>query len=336
MQKTLLALFLFFASLSAEPPPISPTALQKGDLIALVFPASFLKAEENEAQGIMTRKAKWLQSRGYRTIFYPAKVNRIGYLAGTDEERAEAFMNAWKDEEVKAIWCFRGDYGTERILANLDYEYIQTHPKILIGMSDITALHQSIQLRTGLVTFLAPVLNFFDENGDEFDDFYAFSSLEQVVANQMTADIFLPPEIEIGVIRPGKARGSLVGGNLTLIASLCGTKWQLDTEGKILILEDLSESVYRIDRLLWQLKESGLLEKPSAVILGNWVDCDATSPYSLSLTQVFEHYFGNAPYPVIQGFPVGHDKYQTTLPLNRLAEIDTELKQVTILYSEGD
>jgi muramoyltetrapeptide carboxypeptidase len=333
MKKIIFASLLLFSPLFAEQPAVFPSTLQKGDLIALVFPASFLDKDDSEADAIMKRKAEWLEEKGYRTRFFPAKVNRFGYLAGTDLERAEALMDAWTNEEVKAIWCFRGGYGTQRILDYLEYETIKARPKIFIGMSDITALHQAIQQKTGLVTFLAPVLNFFDNNDGEFDDSYAFSSFEEILVNQRSGEIPLPPGQEIEVISAGKAEGKLVGGNLCLVSALCGTKWQLNTEGKVLILEEVSESIYRIDRELWQLKESGLLDKPAAVILGTWKDCNPNGNYSLTLEQVFNYYFGEAPYPVIRGFPTGHGKYQTTLPLNAMVEIDTEAKSVKILES---
>ncbi|MBN2478884.1 MAG: LD-carboxypeptidase [Parachlamydiales bacterium] len=330
--KKIWLIILLCTSLAAELPTIFPPAIKKGDLIALVFPASFFNKDDDEAQKILKLKSKWLQQQGYRTIFYPEKIHRSGYLAGTDNERAEALMNAWKNEKIKAIWCFRGGYGSQRILDSLDYELIKNHPKILIGMSDITALHQAIQQKTGLVTFLAPVLNYFNEKKNDFDDGYAFSSLEQVLSHQMSGEISLPLEFNLEILKPGKATGKLVGGNLSIISSLCGTKWQLNTEGKILILEDVNEETYAIDRMLWQLKESNLLDRPAAVILASWVDCNS-SEYGFKLEEVFNRYFGNATYPVIKGFPCGHDKYQITLPLNNIIEIDTSRKTVQILNS---
>jgi muramoyltetrapeptide carboxypeptidase len=331
MQKMYLATLVFLTSLFADPTTMYPPPLQKGDLIALVFPASFLDAENDKAKQILQSKSEWLQHQGFRTIFYPTQIRRIGYLAGTDEERAKHLMDAWKNKEVKAIWCFRGGYGSQRILDYLDYEYIKQHPKIFLGMSDITALHEAIRQKTGLVTFLAPVLNFFNEKENKFDDVYAFSSFKNLLIDQKLGEIPLAPNTELEILRPGKAKGQLVGGNLSLVVSLCGTKWQMNTKGKILILEDVSEDIYSVDKMLWQLKNSGLLDEPAAVILGSWIDCKPIFTHSLTLDQVFNHYFENASYPVIKGFPSGHDKYQTTLPLNTLIEIDTVTKKVTLL-----
>ena len=321
------------ASAFSEPPAVFPPALQKGDLVAVVFPSSFLRVEPDEitAFEILNSKIEWLQQLGYRTICYPSQVNRVGYLAGTDDERAEALMEAWKNEEVKAIWCFQGGYGSQRILDQLDYEVIKVNPKIFIGMSDITALHQAIRQRTGLVTYLAPVLNYFNE--PEFDNQFALASLEEVLANPAQREVIFPEGIDCEVLRQGCATGQLIGGNLSLIAGLCGTEWQLNTEGKVLLLEDISESNYRIDRMLWQLKESGLLDKCAAVILSSWEDCKSNSQCSLSLDEIFHHYFKDAKYPVIKGFPSGHTRYQVTLPLNALIEIETDTKSVRCLES---
>lgn len=323
--KLFFVFLLVSLSLYADMPRIVPPALKKGDLIAIVFPASYLDKNADVANEALQRKAKWLQSQGYRTCFYPQKVTTFGYLAGSDAERASALMNAWKDPEVKALWCFRGGYGTPRILDRLDYEWIKKHPKILLGMSDITGLHHAIQEKTGLVTFLAPVLNYFGDKESSFQQEYAFSAIEQMLVLQKPGKIKLPKGAAVKVLRPGKASGRLVGGNLTLVAALCGTPWQINTDNKVLVLEDIGEEIYRIDRMLWQLKTCGLLDRPAAVILGSWKDCTTSLTNSLTLDEVFTHYFGKANYPVLQNFPTGHDSFQTILPLNGLMNINTAL-----------
>ncbi|MBA3958208.1 MAG: LD-carboxypeptidase [Parachlamydiaceae bacterium] len=334
MRRYFILLFIYSLQLAAEQPVIYPPALQKGDLIALVFPASYLVDQGKKAQEIINRKAKWLEQKGYRTILYPTKIHPEGYLAGSDTQRAAALMNAWKNPKVKAIWCFRGGYGTPRILDLLDYDWIHNNPKILIGMSDITALHQAIRQKTGLVTFLGPVLNYFDEKEGDFDGAYAFSEVEQLLVEHRVGTIPMPVGFTpFKILKQGKAQGRLVGGNLSLIASLCGTRWEIDTDNKILVLEDVGEEIYRIDRLLWQLQDAGLFENPAGIILSSWHDCKSTSQGSVSLQHLFEHYFDTAHYPVVMGFPSGHCKYQTTLPLNVLAEIDTKEQTVTLLTS---
>ena len=326
--KIFLLCLLSFFSLSADLPTIYPPALQKGQLIALVFPASPLQMDLKEAEALIERKRKWLHAQGYSTTVYPPQIRVHGYLAGSDEERANALMAAWKNPAVKAIWCFRGGYGTPRLLDRLDYEWIKKHPKIFIGMSDITALHAAIQAKTGLVTFLAPCLNYFNEKESSFDAAYALASIEKMLVEQKAGSISVPSPIK--VLRSGKASGKLVGGNLALIAALCGTPWQLNTDNKILLLEDVGEENYRIDRMLWQLKAAGLFKNPAAVILASWKDCKTTQTHSLTLDQIFNDYFGKASYPVITNFPSGHDSYQTILPLNGVLELDTSTLQVKI------
>lgn len=330
--KYLFFFFTFFTSLAAlENPTIYPPSLEKGDLIAIVFPASFLK-NKNQSQQYIDKKVAWLKKQGYRTICYPVKISPVGYLAGTDRERAHALMSAWRNKEVKAIWCYRGGYGTCRILDLLDYEWIKEHPKILLGMSDITALHHAIQQKTGLVTFLAPNLKYFNQSWTDFDDNYSLAQLEKIAAKGVKDHIAVPEKgNQIKVIKHGRGEGKFIGGNLTLVASLCGTKWQLDTRGKILVLEEVGEEVFRIDRMLWQLKESGLLKSPAGVILGRWVACKSTASTGLSLEDVLKQYFADAKYPVILDFPTGHSNSQTTIPLNVYGKINTANKQVVQL-----
>ena len=133
------------------------------------------------------------------------------------------------------------------------------------------------------------------------------------------------------VLRAGTAAGRLVGGNLSLVASLCGTPWQIDTTNCILVLEDVGEVPYRIDRMLWQLRNAGLLKKPAAVILGSWKDCGSKQDKGFSLKEIFYEYFGDADYPVVLGFPTGHGRYQATLPLHHWVELDTATMQLCLL-----
>lgn len=332
MKKFLIIIFFATSLTAKEPSPIYPEPLKKGDLVAIVFPASYVPEYNLKiASEIVQKKEMWLKKLGYKTVVYPSKVIRKGYLSGSDQDRAKALMDAFKNKDVKAIWCYRGGYGSPRILDLLDYDYIKENPKILIGMSDITALHIAIQKKTGVVTYLGPVLHYFGEGDGEFQEKYAVSELEPILSGIKTGNVIYPEGLEIEVLRPGKARGKLVGGNLAMIASLCGTKWQLDTKGKILVLEDINEEPYKIDRMLWQLRESGLLEEPAAVILGSFTKCYSTSKVSLTLQDVFKEYFGASDYPVIFGFPTGHGAYQTTLPLNSEAELNTAHAKLKLL-----
>lgn len=319
--------------LSIEPlaASLKPCALKRGDTIAIVAPAKpgDPKVVEQVVQDLMRQ--------GYRVKLAPNLLTRKGYLAGDDRERAEAFMECWRDPEVKALWCIAGGYGSARLLPLLDFRAIAARPKALIGMSDITALHMAIAKETGMVTFLGPTAShFFSIPGQEMA--YARKWLWQTLAPPRPTNSYLVPyplEGHAGrTLRSGKARGRITGGNLALLSSLVGTPWQPDTAGKILVLEEIGEPPYRIDRMLGQLKMAGLLENPAGVILASWHSCQSPSPdTSLSLDEVFAHYFGKAHYPVLKEFPSGHIPHQATLPLNCLAELDASNRTLTILES---
>lgn len=284
---------------------IHPPPLELGDTIAIVAPASWCEGVEECAEK--------LKERGFQIKLPKNLHKRVGYLAGSDQERADALMEAWKDPNVKAIWCIRGGYGSGRILDLLDYTYIREHPKIFIGMSDITALHTAIGQEADLVTFLGPVAKHsFDGELDVW----------QVIQEGGVGPIRNPMECE--TIVPGVGEGELVGGNLALISAHVGTPWQLKTEGKILLLEDVGEKVYRLDRMLNQLKQAGMIDNLAGVILASWDDCEVGEE-GWTVRQVIEDYFSNASYPVISGFPSGHIEGQVTLPLRCQYRLDGEL-----------
>lgn len=299
---------------------LKPKALEKGDLIALVFPAWFL-SNRQEADKDIERMTSFLEMKGYRTILYPKTFTPIGNFSAEDKQRAESLMNAWKNPEVKAIWCVRGGWGSGKIIKYLDFDYIKNHPKIFIGMSDITSIHQALIKYTNLVTFLSPALIFYTL--ENFEKEYAFDQFESIVLHGNNGNIPNPYLQKAKVFQEGIAQGKLAGGNLSLVASFCGTSLQIDTRGKILLLEEIDERPYKIDRMLFQLKESGLFQEPAAVILANFNGCDPQNEYELTLEKVFERHFKNISYPVLMGIPSGHCEFQATIPLNIEAKLDT-------------
>ncbi|CCB92107.1 putative murein peptide carboxypeptidase [Waddlia chondrophila 2032/99] len=318
-------------------PAVAPPKLKQGDTIAIIAPASC--PEEN--QDTVARGIKMLMQKGYKVKIAPNLMTRYGYLAGTDEERAQALMEAWIDPEVKAIWCWRGGFGCTRILDRIDFRVIRNNPKIFIGMSDITALHAAINKETGLITFLGPNLNSVFGKDWKSDHPYNEAELWKLITSDRLSPggylISMPnnypaKDQNVMTLSPGIARGRLVGGTLSLVSSLVGTPWELDTSGKILVLEEVEEQPYRIDRMLSQLKLAGLLEQPAGVILCSWRGCSGKRPdKSLSLEHVFRDYFAHVRYPVLMGFPSGHVNDQATLPLNAMAELDATKKTLRIL-----
>lgn len=307
-------------------PIIKPKPLQAGDTIGMVMPASGVSQE------LLERITEGLHGLGYKAKL-PANIDKVhGYLAGTDEERAGAFMEIWLDPEVDIVWCIRGGYGSGRLLTYLDFNLIKTHPKIFIGMSDITALHIALGQNSSLVSYLGPNLaSLFtgDRPSSEFTHYHCYTFLEG--RGDMDFYKYRPVEGEgIEILQEGVGEGVFVGGNLSLIVSLIGTPWQLNTEGAILILEEVNEPPYKIDRMLNQLKLSGMLSSVAGVILGTFEGCHVPAT-SLSLSTIFNEYFSSKSYPVIRGFPTGHSHNQIILPLQCAARIDTYANTLSLL-----
>ncbi len=320
-----------------EPAPVFPVGLKPGDTIAIVAPAG--PAERPRVELARTR----LEAMGFKLRMADDLYRRRGYLAGDDVRRAEELMAAFRDPQVDAIFCAGGGYGTTRMLDKLDYAVIRKNPKILTGFSDITALHLAIQRKAHFVTFHSPVAMYglgSKENLSDFSLEYFWRPL--LVENYFDADgsalpagyTFDQPKgaPPVQTISPGVARGRLTGGNLSLVCPLMGTEFEIETAGRVLFLEDRNEEPYRIDRYLSQLRLAGKLDHLAGAILGLFTDCEAKSPgESLTLEQVFRDYFEKLGVPVILHFPVGHSRFNATLPMSVLVEVDAEAKRVTVL-----
>ncbi len=291
-----------------------------------------------------------LEDRGYRVRMREDLFAVEGYLAGSDARRAEELMQAFLDPEVKAIFPGTGGYGTMRILDRLDYPAIRANPKILIGFSDITALHLAIQRRAGLVTFHSPspMWGLGSEDGlTPFSAEYFWKALEKLPPEQTRIHheraLAEPYRIDVrdGVPQPvclgrGRSRGRLTGGNLSLISALEGTPYALDARGAILLLEDTREAPYRVDRMLRQLQLAGKLASLRGAILGQFTrnfsrEDAATDDPRYSVEGVLRQYFEPLGIPVLMNFPVGHHPMNVTLPLGGQAAIDAERCELRIL-----
>lgn len=317
--------------------PIYPPALKEGDTIAIVAPAGPLQRERVE----LARQR--LEDLGFEVSIPSGLYRQRGYLAGRDEERADELMAAFLDPRVKAILPGTGGYGTTRIVDQLDYEAIRRHPKILLGFSDITGLHLAIHKKTGLVTFHGPNLMWglgSKEGQDPFAAKYQWRALlekeyrtEEGKPSASGYVYEIPSEATaIEVLAPGIARGRLTGGNLSLISPLIGTEYEIETDGRILFIEDVHEEPYRIDRYLSHLRLAGKLDRLAGVIIGVFSHCEPEDPArSLSLKEVFQDYFADLGVPVIMNFPVGHIRNNATFPIGVLAELDADRKQVRLI-----
>ncbi|MDJ0835992.1 MAG: LD-carboxypeptidase [Acidobacteriota bacterium] len=312
------------------PSLIKPKRLEKGQTVGLIAPAS--NAFENES---IRFAMEIVESLGFKVKPGKHLFKRWGYLAGSDEERAGDLNAMFKDDSVDAVFALRGGYGAPRILPMLNYKVIRKNPKPFLGYSDITALHQAIHKETGLVTFHGPIAM------QTWDD-YALAEMKKVMVNtEAPVVIGAPPPFEVSEgkveavnrltrIVPGKARGGLTGGNLSLMTLLMGTPYEPDFKDKIVFLEDVGEKPYRVDRMLTHLWLSGKLHDAAGFALGKFTDADPKGT-SLSLEEVFMDRLKVLGKPAIRGLMIGHVAKQTTVPMGIQAELDVDAGTLTML-----
>jgi muramoyltetrapeptide carboxypeptidase len=320
-----------------RPPMLWPKALEPGDTILFVAPAGPLDPAR------MARARARLEARGYRVVQRDDLFAEEGYLAGSDERRAAELMGGFLDPEVDAIFPGTGGYGTMRILDRLDYAAIRAHPKLVIGFSDLTALHAALNRWAGLVTFHSPSPMWGLGSEEEWNPFTAesfFRAIEQS-SNGRGYRVEIPADAAPAVgLGRGKARGRLVGGNLSLISALEGTPFAIDTRGAILLIEDLREAPYRVDRMLRQLRLAGKLQRLKGAILGQFTlnydreDEAKKDDPRYTVDGVLRQYFAEAGIPVVMNFPVGHHVLNATLPLGADVEVDADAVSVRILGEE--
>lgn len=300
-----------------------PRAINPGDTIGLVSPSAAVDARMTLQ---ITREA--MQALGFRVKTAPHYGDRYGHLAGTDAERAGDLNAMFADDGVDGIVCVRGGSGAARLLPLLDYAAIRANPKVLLGYSDITALHNAILAQAGLVTFHGPIgagsWNPF--NVDQFRRLFFERELmhyRNVVTD--ADDELVPRENRTLTITGGKARGELVGGNLTVLTAIAGSPYLPDFAGKILFLEDVEEAPYRIDRMLTTLKLMGALDVIAGFIFGECTDCTPGSGYgSLTLDQIFDDHVRPLGIPAYRGAMIGHIKQQFIVPHGGLVEMDAD------------
>jgi muramoyltetrapeptide carboxypeptidase len=295
---------------------IKPTELIPGDTVALISSGSPV---DNVL--IIQQAAERLQALGLKVKYGKYLYAKNGYLAGTDQERAADVNAMFADPNVKAIFEIRGGYGSSQILLYLNYKLIRQHPKIIMGYSDITALLLAIHAKTGLVTFHGPMPSQpWPQVTVNYVKAILFSNNAMILKNFSVAkssDDLIQTKNIIYTINGGIASGPLLGGNLTVLTSLIGTPYQPDYHGAILFVEDVGEDVYRIDRMLTQLKNSGVLNQISGFIFGQCIGCGygaATSYGSLTLQQVINKHIKPLHIPSWTGAMFGHQPNMYVLP----------------------
>lgn len=300
---------------------IRPKALQKGDAIGIVAPASPPNQERLE------KAIPFFTKLGFEVKLGNRLEKTYGYLAAKDEERLADFHEMIADDEVKAIVFACGGYGTGRIAGELDYDLIRSHPKIIWGYSDITYLHTAIRQKCGLITFHGPMPSS-DIAEDDFDDLSASSFLQLFQPTERIYDESISP---LQVLAEGEDEGLLVGGNLSLLVSTLGTPFEIETKGKILLIEDVHEEPYRVDSMLNQLKLAGKLDEACGVVIGSFTKAEPKRMPSLSLDEVFQHYLSSLSIPVMSGFKIGHCFPHFSVPLGAKATLNTKNKSLSVL-----
>ncbi len=303
-----------------------PPRLGPGDIVGVISPASTMSSEDG-----LDRAEWWIRGMGLVPRFGPNAGGRYGYLAGTDEQRASDLNAAYADPEVKAVFAVRGGWGGARILPLLDWNMIRANPKLLIGFSDITALHLAFAARAGFATI----------HGGNATSSWRKASWESLWRLAFAADT--PTlggagiEAETGraarTVTGGKAQGRLLGGNLTILSTLMGTGWLPDMKGAVLFLEDVNESEYRVDRMFQQLKLAGVLGGLAGIVFGQCTSCATTAPdyAGFTLDQLVDHYCAPLGIPAVTGFDTGHVANQLSLPSGARVELDGDARTVRVL-----
>jgi muramoyltetrapeptide carboxypeptidase len=302
-----------------------PPGLHPGSTVAITAPASPTSMYE------IRNGRRYFQNLGCKVIVgdtIAAQKNEHRYLSAPDIVRAQEFMDFISDRGVDAILCGRGGYGSMRILQHLDFNKIAQNPKIILGFSDITALLNAVYRKTGIVTYHGPVASM------DFESFTGNSLKSILFRDHFNPHNHINHNKAI-VINPGIAGGELVGGNLTILTSMLGTEFEIESSGKIIFLEDVSEHAYQIDRMITQLLLAGKIQSASAVIFGTFKNLKVRRPFypnrGYTILEVIQQLLKQTNVPTIVGFPFGHISSKVTLPIGIRAELNTEKKSLKLI-----
>ncbi|HAZ43096.1 MAG TPA: LD-carboxypeptidase [Cyanobacteria bacterium UBA11369] len=300
---------------------IKPPRLKPGDTVGLIAPAGIVEPESIEP---ITQK---LATLGLQVKLGTHLLDRYGYLAGKDSDRAADVNAMFADKSVQAILAMRGGWGCNRILPLLDYKLIRTNPKIIMGLSDITALLLAIYAKTNVITFHSLT-------GTSSWNEFSLDYLRRILFNGEAVTMQNPTNTDnrVETIKGGKARGKLIGGNLSVLAAMVGSSYLPKWQQNILFLEDIREEVYRVDRLLTQLELAGILPQISGFVFGNCRECDPEEPdKSLTLMQVLQDRILPLGIPAWYGSAIGHIPDKFTLPIGAEVEIDATAGTIKML-----
>ena len=304
--------------------PIRPDHLQSGDTVALIAPAS----APIDAGDIDLSIAR-LRDMGFKVQLGRHARKRHGFLASQDRERAGDLLRAFTDRKAKGIFCVRGGYGTARLLPLLDYQAIHSHPKVLVGFSDITSLHCALLKKSGLISFHGPMTasSLIKKDFPKFSRDGLWRTLTEPAAPGSICQGYRQKTVSI--IRGGKVSGELIGGNLSVLCTLIGTPYEPVFRNRILFLEEVDEKPYAIDRLLTHLLNAGILRQLAGVAVGLCHGCvdpkaGRAAEYRQTLEDVLRDRLSPLKVPVVIGLPFGHGPHNATLPVGGRATLDAD------------
>jgi len=305
---------------------INPPGLKPNATIGVVSPSSWL----NESD--LKTAVSVFENKGYKLVLGESVFLKEFTYAGTPQQRADDINNMFANPDIDAIICARGGYGANRVLPLLDYDLIQANPKIFMGYSDLTAFLTSITQKTGLITFHGPMLTTFKKGMVN----YNFDLMENILFGSKSVTIQSPSELPACILKPGKAKGPLWGGNMCLLVNRLGTPDQLNTAGAILFIEDIDEYLYAFDRMLVHMKKAGMFENIKGLIIGELVDMkDDDDPFGKSTNEIVMDVCGDLDIPIISNFPCGHGIYQATLPISIPVQLDANSDSPSLTFLES-
>lgn len=298
-------------------------SLYPGARVALLSVSSAV-SEERLEPSIQAVRDLGLEPVVYPSCYY---VNRHGYFSADDAARAKDLQDAFADPSIQGILCIRGGYGASRILPLLNWRAIAQRPKVFCGYSDVTALHTALNQRCRMVTFHTPMpANDYYDGADEFTMTY----LRRALFGALTGPLPMGDTVE--TLQSGKAKGTLCGGNLSLVRDSLGTPWELDTKGKILFLEDVGEYNHNLDRMLTQLRNAGKFDDCAGVLFGYWTNCSPEEPErTLEIAEIIREIVLPCGKPVLGGLPCGHSLPTMSLPLGLTVVMDADGKTLEAL-----
>ena len=300
--------------------------LKPGDTIAIISPASPVEQED------LIKATQIIQNRGYKVLLGKHALDTVpdnSYLAGTDADRAADINEMFAREDVKAIFCARGGYGCMRLFPMINWNLIDANPKIFTGYSDITSLDLGIDQIAKFVTFHGPNATSLAKMNNASTEYFW-----QLIEYPSKTDVFPVHSANLKCLVPGEAEGTLAGGCISLLAHACGSKFSPHFAGKIVLLEDVNESIYRMDRYLVQLRNAGAFDQVAGFILGNVTNWQKEEKTDMarpnSLNALWQEFFLPIGKPTISGFPFGHEPNPSTLPLGGHVILDATHCTVTL------